>query len=80
MTRRERRDPWTHAVAAGRPDYITPEDITDAIASGAGRLEIYQTTLEAIQQRKAEDPRLCAFVAVHSGQWRTKATPKRSTE
>lgn len=67
-----------HAVAAKR-GYLTPEDIGEAIKAGAGRFATYQTTLEAIQMKRAEDPALCAYVAVHSKEWRTRATRKRGT-
>jgi hypothetical protein len=76
MTRQERKDPWNHAVAAKR-DYLTPEDLGEAIKAGAGRFAIYQTTLEAIQMRRVEDWSLCAFVAVHSSECRVRVAPKR---
>lgn len=58
-------DPWHYAAKAGR-NYITPEDITDAIAAGAERVHLYETVLRAINDRAAEDYRLCAFVSYNT--------------
>ncbi len=65
-------NPWAHAKEAER-DYITPEDIGDAIenlAQGDDEVahsqldDLWETVLAAIGQKRAEDPSLCAFVAV----------------
>lgn len=65
------QDPWTFATKAGR-DYLTPEDIDDAIEAGASRLNIYQAALEATYRNTAEDPRACAFSAVCSSAWKRR--------
>lgn len=52
------------AKAAGR-DYITPEDVSAALDSGADVNVVRLDVLEAIggPRRGAEDKSLCAFVA-----------------
>lgn len=65
------RNPWAHANQSGR-DYITPEDVGDAIKAGASRLAIATCVLNAINDRKAEDYRLCAFVAVQGSEWKRR--------
>jgi hypothetical protein len=55
--------PWVYARAAGR-DYITPEDIETALASGEPRDNVAGDVLWAINDSRTEDARLCAFVAV----------------
>lgn len=73
-------DPWTFAAMAER-DYLTPEDIGDSVAAGMSREAIYFHTLEAISKGKAEDPRCCAFVAVHSDNWKARGrVPNESEE
>lgn len=53
---------WDFARAVGR-DYITPEDIGDALASGTDPTAVKQEVLEALGKKSCEDPSLCAFVA-----------------
>lgn len=57
-------NPWYHANERGRK-YLTPEDITAAIAAGGEKLEVWQVVLEALGKRVCEDWSLCAFVAHH---------------
>ncbi len=71
MTKTEKKNPWAYAIEAGR-DYLTPEDVADAIKEGAERLAIYETVLDAINRKSTEDTSLCAFVAVHSEVWKLK--------
>ena len=56
-------NPWFHALAEKR-GYITPEDITAARDAGAALGPLHAIVLRAINEQKAEDYRLCAFVAV----------------
>lgn len=56
-------NPWAYARERGR-DYLTPEDLTDAIEAGADRDTIWRATLDAISRKVAEDKSLCAFVAL----------------
>lgn len=65
------KNPWYHA-GLERREYITPEDIGDAIKAGAGHLDIARVTLKAINDRAAEDYRLCAFVAIDSSEWKAR--------
>jgi hypothetical protein len=65
------RDPWVYARVQGR-DYLTPEDVVDAIKAGVGRTTIYRIVLDAIESRAAEDYRLCAFVALNEKRPRPK--------
>lgn len=56
------KNPWTHATERS---YLTPEDIMAAADAGADRRALMACVLDAIHRREAEDPRLCAFVALH---------------
>lgn len=55
-------NPWFHAAKAER-DYITPEDIREARNAGAALGPLHKVVLQAISVCRAEDHRLCAFVA-----------------
>jgi hypothetical protein len=55
-------DPWSHAAENGR-NYITPEDIQDAIDAGADQMVLSVAVLKALGQKKCEDWSCCAFVA-----------------
>lgn len=57
------KGPWDLATEAKRT-YITPEDITDAMRSGCDEVHMIRSVLGAISSRRAEDPTLCAFVAL----------------
>ena len=57
-------NPWTRATSRRR-DYLTPEDITAAILSGADKRALMACVLEAIGKGQTEDPKLCAFVSLH---------------
>ena len=59
-------DPWTHAAKAER-SYITPEDITAALAAKGFHGGVMRVVLKAIADGKAEDVKLCAFVASRAG-------------
>lgn len=54
--------PWKFAEDEKR-DYITPEDITASIDSGATAYFLHPIVLTAIGQKKCEDWSLCASVA-----------------
>jgi hypothetical protein len=54
---------WTLATARGH-NYITPEDVGDAIASGATRDDVWRDVLIAADIKSAEDLSLCAFMAL----------------
>lgn len=59
------KNPWWYARKAKR-DYITPEDIDEAVKAGALRPQIMQHTLSAIEDKRAEDVTLCAFMALNA--------------
>ncbi len=69
--------PMVHAMMANRT-YITPEDVTAAIANGGTQLVVYGAVLDAIARKKAEDPSACAFVALKAPKRAllTKGDPK----
>ena len=55
------------AKHAGR-DYVTPEDVGDAIQNGASKRRVQIELLKIIGRQMdmgAEDASLCAFVSVH---------------
>lgn len=56
------KNPWTHAAARR---YLNHEDIMAAADAGADRRKLMACVLDAIHRGEAEDPRLCAFVALH---------------
>jgi hypothetical protein len=56
-------NPWHHAAKAGR-EYLTPEDVTAAVAAGGTVLGVAKAVLEAVEAKAAEDASLCAFVAL----------------
>jgi hypothetical protein len=45
-------------------DYITPEDVQEAINEGADKLALYTELLDWIASKAVEDGPLCAFIAV----------------
>lgn len=59
-------DPWHYAAKKNR-DYLTPEDIGDAIDAGsAGDIDLIRLlTLKAIADNSCEDPITCAWMAVN---------------
>jgi len=59
-------NPWMYAEEQSR-DYMTPEDISDAIAAGAKAETLHPIVLEALSQKSCEDWSLCAFVAYRMG-------------
>lgn len=69
-------NPWFHAAKAER-EYITPEDITAARNAGAALGPLHAVVLHAINDRKAEDYRLCAFVAVDNHKTRALGGSRR---
>jgi len=52
---------WAQARTSGR-DYITPEDVKDALDAGAGATAVARGVLIAVDIGLAEDASLCAFV------------------
>ena len=54
---------WRLATARGH-DYITPEDVGDAITEGASRDDVWRDVLIAADVKAAEDLSLCAFMAL----------------
>jgi len=54
---------WTIAKADGR-DYITPDDIDEAIDAGESQLDVWGEVLQAVEAKAAEDASLCAFTAL----------------
>ncbi len=71
-------DPWFHAKKNDR-NYITPEDVTAAIWAGAREVLLLRTVLWAIVDTKAEDHKLCAFVALkmYAVPKKKRATPRQ---
>ena len=54
---------WDLAKADGR-DYITPEDVSDAIEKGQSQTDVWLEVLQAVEAKAAEDASLCAFLAL----------------
>lgn len=72
-------DPW-HWASKDQRDYITPEDITDAIDHDPNKKHrdfITVTVLHAMSKKAVEDWSLCAFVAVSYRGPRKKKTKKK---
>lgn len=63
MSKLDNKNPWFLAVKEKR-DYITPEDIEEAIKNGADKTSLYKEVLLAISAKACEDVSLCAFIAV----------------
>ncbi len=59
----KKTSPWFHAEQAGR-NYLTPEDVNEAIDAGGTRLEIWTDVLKAIEMHAVEDASCTAFVAL----------------
>ena len=54
---------WAIAKAAGR-DYITPEDVTAAVAAGISQTDLWREVLQAVECGAVEDASCTAFVAL----------------
>ena len=54
---------WEVARLHGR-DYVTPEDVREALATGVSKTDMWLDVLQAIEAKAAEDVSLCAFVAL----------------
>lgn len=54
----------TEIAASNGRDYITPEDVSEALRAGATVDSVRQQVLQAIADKGAEDPSCCAYVAV----------------
>jgi len=65
-------DPWHHAAVAER-DYLTPEDVENAIAAGGDVLVVAKACLQAVEMGCVEDASCTAFVAL-------KAFKKKKTK
>ena len=59
----DKKDPWFFAREACR-GFLTPEDITAAIAAGAEAQALYPIVLRAMSRKLVEDWSLCAYVAI----------------
>lgn len=66
MTDESKHDPWYWALRSNR-DYLTPEDISEAIDNGnlGDANFIRNVALAAIADKCCEDPSLCAWVAMY---------------
>ncbi len=73
------RDPRVIARCRGR-DYLTPEDITEAARLGISEVCLFRIVLEMIGSKRAEDPSLCAFVAVNRRPKKKRPAEKESTD
>lgn len=54
---------WAIAKAAGR-NYITPEDVTEAVAAGISQTDLWREVLQAVEAGLVEDASCTAFVAL----------------
>lgn len=46
-------------------DYITPEDVEEALKRGADRQAVREEVLRAVARKQCEDPSACAFTALN---------------
>jgi len=63
---------WQRALPR---EYITPEDVSDALSSGADPLEVARDILVAVDLGAAEDASLCAFNLLDTLPCRASGTP-----
>jgi len=59
----EPTNPWYHTRLAGR-EYLTPEDVDDAIKVGGTVLRVTEAVLQAVDLKCIEDASAAAFVAL----------------
>lgn len=57
------QNPWYFSKQEGR-DYLTPEDVDDAIKAGCTPVTALRVVCEAVESKSVEDPSLCAFIAL----------------
>ena len=67
---------WDYAKKYSR-DYITPEDIGEAISAGESKASVQQEVLDALGRKVCEDWSCCAFVAGRYDSEATEAAARR---
>jgi hypothetical protein len=45
-------------------DYVTPEDVREALATGTSKTDLWVEVLQAIEAKAAEDVSACAFAVL----------------